>query len=127
MNRVLLCGRLGQDPQVRFIGSGKAVCSLSLATDERWTDGTGVKQQRAEWHRVEVWGKQAEACEQYLAKGRQVLVEGALRTRKYEHHGTTKYATDVVASHVEFLGSGPRSEEPSAPRADTPNDDDVPF
>jgi single-strand DNA-binding protein len=97
MNRVLLCGRLGQDPEVRFIGSGKAVCTLSLATDERWTDGTGAKQQRTEWHRVEVWGKQAEACGQYLAKGRQVLVEGALRTRTYEKNGETRSVTEVVA------------------------------
>jgi single-strand DNA-binding protein len=126
MNRVLLCGRLGRDPEVRFIGTGKAVCTLSLATDEHWTDGSGAKQQRTEWHRVQVWGKQAEACGQYLAKGRQVLVEGALRTRKFEHQGTTKSTTEVVASHIEFLGGTSQAGNPPAPQAEGP-DDDVPF
>jgi single-strand DNA-binding protein len=133
MNRVLLCGRLGQDPEVRFIGSGKAVCTLSLATDERWTDSSGTKQQRTEWHRVEVWGKQAEACGQYLAKGRHVLVEGALRTRTYEKNGETRSVTEVVAQRIEFVGSGrTQGNDPGrATGADAPalpaGDDDVPF
>ena len=134
MNRVLLCGRLGKDPEVRFIGSGKAVCTLSLATDERWTDGAGAKQQRTEWHRMQVWGKQAEACGQYLAKGRQVLVEGALRTRTYEKNGETRHATEVVAQRIEFVGSGRtqendhrRATDADAPGSAPAGDDDIPF
>jgi single-strand DNA-binding protein len=131
MNRVLLCGRLGQDPEVRFIGSGKAVCTLSLATDESWTDGTGAKQQRTEWHRVQVWGKQAEACGQYLAKGRQVLVEGALRTRTYEKNGERRSATEVVAQRIEFVGSGHTqgTDHGRATGADASGSspDDIPF
>jgi hypothetical protein len=88
MNRVILCGRLGQDPEVRFTGTGKAVCTLSLATNERWTDGTGAKQQRTEWHRVQVWGKQAEACGQYLAKAtgarRGSTPHAAVRARRHD-------------------------------------------
>jgi len=126
MNRVVLVGRLGRDPKVKTTGNGNSVCTLSLATEERWTDGAGTKQQRTEWHNVVVWGKQAEACGQYLAKGRQVLVEGALRTRKYEHGGVTRFATEIVASHVEFLGDGPRTPQGRAPSTDS-SDGDIPF
>jgi single-strand DNA-binding protein len=128
VNRVLLCGRLGRDPEVRFIATGKALCTLSLATDEHWTDGSGAKQQRTEWHRVQVWGKQAEACGQYLAKGRQVLIEGALRTRRYEKNGETRSATEVIAQHIEFVGSSrPQENTGSAVPPPQPSDDDVPF
>ena len=126
MNRVVLCGRLGHDPEVRVTGNGKAVGTLPLATEERWTDAAGTKQQRTEWHNVVVWGKQAEACGQYLVKGRQVLVEGALRTRKYEHGGMTRFATEIVAPHVEFLSDGPSSQRDPVPSTGT-SDDDIPF
>jgi single-strand DNA-binding protein len=128
MNRVILCGRLGRDPEVRTTGTGKAVCTLSLATEEHWTDGNGAKQQRTEWHRVQVWGKQAEACGQYLAKGRHVLVEGALHTWRYEKNGETRSATEVIAQRIEFVcGSRPQENAGTVVPPPQPSDDDVPF
>jgi single-strand DNA-binding protein len=130
MNKVFLIGRLGRDPEVRFIGTGKAVCTLSLATDEHWTDASGAKQKRVDWHRVQVWGKQAEACGKYLATGREVLVEGSIRTREYEKDGTKRYVTEVVAQRVQFLGGdGQRRDDrpDSADAAPVPEDGDIPF
>ena len=127
INRVTVAGNLGGDPEVRFPPNGQAVCNLSLAVNERWKDRDGNDQERTEWVRVQVWGKQAEACGQYLAKGRAVLVEGKMRTRSYEKDGVTKYVTEVVAERVHFLGGRGdghgRREEPPMPS----HDNDIPF
>ena len=139
VNKVILVGHLGKDPEVRFTNSGSAVARLSVATSEVWNDRDGNKQERTEWHNVVVWGKQGELCGQYLAKGRQVYVEGSIRSRSYDDKsGNKRYVTEVVAQRVQFLGGGggtrltPQTE--SAPADDVqsgggqpPIDDDVPF
>ena len=105
VNKVILVGRLGQAPEVRYTPSGAAVGNFSIATNENWMDKTGQKQERTEWHKVVVWGKTAENCSQFLAKGRQVYVEGRLQTRQWQDKdGQTKYTTEVVATTVQFLG-----------------------
>lgn len=105
MNKVILVGRLGQNPEVRYTPSGQAVANFSIATNESWTDKQGQKQERTEWHRIVVWGKLAELCNQYLAKGRQIYVEGRLQTRQWQDKdGQTKYTTEVQAQTVQFLG-----------------------
>ncbi|MFN3455395.1 MAG: single-stranded DNA-binding protein [Pseudobdellovibrio sp.] len=106
INKVIIVGRLGQDPEVKAIGQGSTVTRLNVATSENWVDKNGQKQERTEWHRITVWGKLAELCGKYLAKGRQVYVEGKLQTRSWEDNGQKKYATEIVASTVQFLGGG---------------------
>ena len=107
VNKVILVGRLGSDPEVKAIGSGQTVARLSVATSEVWNDKNGQKQERTEWHRVAVWGRQAESCGKHLTKGRQVYVEGRLQTRSWEdQQGQKKYSTEIVASTVQFLGAG---------------------
>src|SRR3954471_20075786 len=105
VNKVILVGRLGQNPEVRYTPSGAAVANFSVATNESWMDKSGQKQERTEWHKVVVWGKLAELCAQYLAKGRQAYVEGRLQTRQWQDKdGQTKYTTEVQAQTVQFLG-----------------------
>jgi single-strand DNA-binding protein len=107
VNKVILVGRLGQNPEVRYTPSGAAVANFSVATSENWMDKSGQKQERTEWHKIVVWGKTAENCGQYLAKGRQVYIEGRLQTRQWQDKdGQTKYTTEVQAQTVQFLGSG---------------------
>lgn len=107
VNKVILVGRLGQNPEVRYTPSGAAVANFSIATNESWLDKSGQKQERTEWHRIVVWGKQAENCAQYLSKGRQAYVEGRLQTRQWQDKdGQTKYTTEVHAQTVQFLGGG---------------------
>lgn len=108
VNKVILVGNLGADPELRYTGSGKAVCDLRLATSNTWTRD-GEKQEATEWHRVVVWDKSAESCAKYLKKGRQAYVEGRIQTRTYDKDGETKYITEIVASDVKFLG-GPRDD-----------------
>ena len=107
VNKVILIGNLGQDPEVRYTTSGTAIASFSVATSESWTDKqSGEKQERTEWHRVKVFGKLAEICGEYLAKGRQVYIEGSIRTEKYtDKAGVEKYATDIIAATMQMLGS----------------------
>ena len=106
LNQVTIIGRLGQDPELRYTKSGMAVCNLSLATNMNWIDKKGEKQQKTEWHRVIVWDKQAENCDQYLTKGRQIYVVGQLQTREWEDKdGVIRYTTEIVAFNVGFLGS----------------------
>ncbi|MEO5970658.1 MAG: single-stranded DNA-binding protein [Bdellovibrionia bacterium] len=105
VNKVILVGRLGQTPEVRYTPSGAAVGNFSIATNENWMDKSGQKQERTEWHKIVVWGKTAENCSQFLAKGRQVYVEGRLQTRQWQDKDNqTKYTTEVVAQTVQFLG-----------------------
>ena len=107
LNKVLLIGNLGRDPEVRFTPGGKAVARFSIATSETWSDQEGQKQERTEWHNIVVWGKQAESCGQYLSKGRQVFIEGQIRSRQYDDkEGVKKYITEVNAQRVQFLGGG---------------------
>lgn len=106
VNKVILVGRLGQNPEIRYTPSGAAVTNFSVATNESWTDKSGQKQERTEWHRVVVWGKLAELCSQYLTKGRQAYVEGRLQTRQWQDKdGQTKYTTEIQAQTVQFLGA----------------------
>ena len=106
VNKVIIVGRLGADPEVRTVGNGNTVTRLSIATSENWVDKEGQKQERTEWHRIVVWGKLAEICGKHLSKGRQVYVEGRLQTRSWEdQQGQKRYATEIVASTVQFLGA----------------------
>lgn len=115
VNKVILVGRLGQNPEVRYTPSGAAVANFSVATNESWNDKSGQKQERTEWHKVVVWGKLAELCNQFLTKGRQVYLEGRLQTRQWQDKdGQTKYTTEVQAQTVQFLGGGERSATPGA-------------
>ena len=136
VNKVILVGRLGQDPEVRYTQGGTAVANLRLATDETWKDQSGEKQQRTDWHRVVAWSKLAEICGQYLSKGRLIYVEGRLQTRSWEdREGNKRYTTEVRADNMVMLGG--RSEEgqatpPAQPAAASgsdsgTSDDDIPF
>lgn len=106
VNKVILVGNLGADPEIRYTGGGTAVCELSVATSEQWTDKqSGERQERTEWHRVTLWGKLAEIAGEYLRKGRQIYVEGSLRTEKWtDNNGVERYTTKVVASEMQMLG-----------------------
>src|ERR1700730_9734118 len=107
VNKVIIVGRLGADPELKTVTGGQSVARLSLATSENWTDKQGQKQERTEWHKVVVWGKLAELCGKYLTKGRQAYIEVRLQTRSWEHpQGQKRYATEVVANTVQFLGGG---------------------
>ncbi len=106
INKVILVGNLGRDPEIRYSQQGTAVVNFTLATNEQWIDrNSGEKKERTEWHRIVIFGKMAETCEKYLSKGRQVYVEGKLQTRNYEKEGKTHYITEVVANTVQFLGT----------------------
>jgi single-strand DNA-binding protein len=106
VNKVILIGNLGADPEVRFTPGGQAVANFRIATSESWQDKNGQKQERTEWHRIVVWGKLAELCGEYLKKGRQCYIEGRLQTREWTDKENKKnYTTEVVANTVQFLGS----------------------
>ena len=108
VNKVILVGNLGADPEMRHTGGGTAICSFNLATSESWTDKqSGEKQERTEWHRVKLFGRLAEIAGEYLKKGRQVYIEGSLRTDKYtDKQGVERYSTDIIASEMQMLGGG---------------------
>src|SRR5450432_4109654 len=112
VNKVILVGNLGKDPEVRYTPGGQAVANFTIATNENWTDKQGQKQERTEWHRIVVWGKAAELCGEYLSKGRQVYIEGRLQTREWNNkEGVKQYTTEVVANPVGgvvFLSGGER-------------------
>jgi single-strand DNA-binding protein len=137
VNKVILIGNLGRDPELRYLPSGQPVASFGLATTDTYTDRAGQRQERTDWHNVVVFGKQAELCSQYLKKGRQVYVEGRISTREYEaKDGSGKrYRTEVVAQRIQFLGGrrGGEQEEPTdtgASGADINpplDDEDIPF
>jgi len=139
VNKVILVGNLGANPEMRFTQGGQAVANLRIATTERWTDKAGQKQEATEWHRVVVWGKTAEICGQYLTKGRQVYIEGRIRTRQWQDQsGQKRYSTEIVAQNVQTLGArgerGPEdvaaavsAEEPVNGDMGPGPDDDIPF
>jgi single-strand DNA-binding protein len=149
VNKVIIIGNLGRDPELRYTSNGNPVCQLSVATTRGYTNRNNDRVEETEWHRVVVWGKTAEHCSRYLAKGRQVYVEGRLQTRSYEDkEGIKRYSTEIVAETVQFLGGrgegggmargdgggGPRADEgPPDPGFNDnyipsdPGDDDIPF
>jgi len=108
INKVIIVGNLGADPETRYTSSGTAITSLRIATSEQWTDKqSGERQERTEWHRVKLFGKLAEIAGEYLKKGRQVYIEGSLRTDKYtDKDGVERYSTDIVANEMQMLGGG---------------------
>ena len=138
VNKVILIGNLGRDPEVKYTQTGTAVANLNVATNEVWTDKAGQKQERTEWHRVVVWGKQAQIVGEHLAKGKQVYVEGSLQTRSWDDRdGNKRYTTEVRAVRVLMLGraeAGAGRVEAEIPGPETVpetgpemSDDEVPF
>jgi len=142
VNKVILVGNLGRDPELRYIPSGQAVANFTLATNERWRDKDGNNQERTEWHRIVVWGKSAENCAQFLQKGRSVYIEGKLQTQEWEDKdGNKRRTTEVVAQTVQFLGGRGGSESGGGSGGDSdsygsgfggegssgPSPSDVPF
>ena len=151
VNKAILIGNLGSDPEVKYIPSGKAVANVSLATNESWKDRNGERQERTEWHRLVFWSPLAEIVGQYLKKGSKVYVEGRLQTRSWDDQsGQKRYTTEIVVNDMQMLdgrgdamegGGGPSASPspedygaPSAPPADSappansgPQDDDLPF
>ncbi len=138
VNKVILVGNLGRDPEVRYIKDGTAVANLRLATSETWNDQNGQRQERTEWHRVVAWGKLAEIAKEYMTKGRQIYVEGKLQTRSWDDRdGNKRYTTEVKADQIIMLGTrgdsaGDRDTpapppEPAAAAPFEAKEDDVPF
>ncbi len=129
LNRAMIIGNLGQDPEIRYTPSGLPVVNFSLATDERYLDKDGKRQEGVQWHRIVVIGKLALACKEYLKKGREVFVEGRLRTREWENNGSNVRHTEIVASRVQFLGAPPAERTEANPTDDSalPGDSEVPF
>ena len=142
VNKVILIGRLGRDPELRYTQGGQAVANFTLATNERFANKSGEQQERTEWHRVAIFGRLAEIAAEYLRKGSQVYIEGRLRTRKWQdNQGNDRYSTEIVASEMQMLGSRSGMGEPPVatersgetgrhPAATAPAeefDDDIPF
>ena len=144
VNKVILIGNLGKDPELRYTPSGQPVATFSLATTERWNDRNGQRQDRTEWHNIVAWGKLGELVNQYLKKGRSAYIEGRITTRSWEDKdGNKRYKTEIVANQVQFLGAASQSpgdmdpgpvhtfsdiESPSSgPEATTVAEDDLPF
>jgi single-strand DNA-binding protein len=133
VNKVILIGNLGRDPELRYTQGGSAVANFTLATNERWRDKDGNNQERTEWHRIVVWGRTAENCAQYLQKGRSVYVEGRLQTREWEDKdGNKRNTTEVNALTVQFLGGrggsgGPGDDPGYSGPGEPPPGDDIPF
>jgi len=142
VNKAILVGNLGADPEVKHLDSGTVVARLRIATGESYRDRDGNKQERTEWHNVVLWRKLAEVAEKYLNKGDQVYIEGRLQTRSYEKDGVTKYFTEIVGNSMTMLGKKSSSSDQSAsyspsggeesnlqegPAEETSGDDDLPF
>jgi single-strand DNA-binding protein len=141
LNKVMLIGRLGKDPEIRYTPDGAPVANFSLATSDFWTDKGGTRQERTEWHNIVAWNKLADLAKRYLAKGRQVFVEGRIRTREWDDKdGNKRRTTEVIASAIVLIGSRPEGMEtgaaaaPRAAREAEPGtadveitDDDIPF
>lgn len=137
VNKAFILGRLGQDPELRYTPSGRPVANFNVATDSVWKDRDGQQQRRTEWHRIVVWGPQAETCSRYLSKGREVFIEGEIRTRSYEDRdGNKRFVTEIFARDVRFVGGaaarGGRDDVPPPLAAEeaagpTPGEDDLPF
>ena len=135
INKVILIGKLGRDPELRYTASGKAVAKFSIATSEQWTDKEGGKEERTEWHRIIAWGRLGEICGEYLRKGRQVYIEGRLQTRQWDDkEGNKRYTTEIVAQTMQMLGTAGKAGAASTPDEKFPSEepisipeDDIPF
>jgi single-strand DNA-binding protein len=136
VNKVILIGRLGKDPDVRYTPDGTMVTNFNLATDEQWKDKNGEKVQKTEWHRIVTWGKLAEICGNYLVKGKLVFIEGRIQTRSWEDkEGVKRFTTEIIASNMQMLDSKGqnKAEDTSFDVASTSSNDgnspldDVPF
>ena len=136
LNKVILVGNLGRDAEMRYTSSGTAVSTLNLATTETWKDkDDGSKQEKTEWHRIIVWGKTAEVLSPYLMKGKQILVEGKLQTRKWDDKdGVTRYTTEIKSDRVTLLGGGGQRDDADQRRGSDdhesgiqPTEDQIPF
>ena len=129
LNKVMVIGHLGEDPEIRYTPTGLPVVNFSVATDESYLDKEGKRQERTEWHRVVVIGRLALSCHEYLRKGRQVFAEGRLRTREWDGKGASGRRTEIVASRVQFLGPPPSDEKAGKHSRDSglSAESDVPF
>jgi single-strand DNA-binding protein len=139
VNKVILVGHLGRDAELRYTQGGAAVCTLSLATSESWTEKQNQRQEKTEWHRVILWGKTAESLNEYLTKGKQIYVEGRLQTREWEKDGAKRFTTEIRGDRVVLLGGGGRAASSSGEAAASTSvsgatspaspliDDDIPF
>jgi len=136
VNKVILLGNLGSDPELRYTPSGRAVANFSLATHEQWTNKDGEKEERTEWHRIVAWGRLGEICGEYLSKGSQIYIDGRLQTRAWEDRdGNKRYTTEIIAQTMQMLGGVSRKEgevssvEESHPVEEPISipDDDIPF
>lgn len=132
LNKVILIGRLGRDPETRFMANGDAVCNFSVATSESWKDSNGQKQERSEWHNVTMYRKLAEIAGKYLTKGSQVYLEGKIQSRKYtDKNGVERTAYDIIANEMKMLGGNVQTPaqkpQPAQVQAQDDNSDDVPF
>ena len=141
VNKAILIGHLGKDPELRYTQSGRAVASFTLATNERWTTQDGQKQESTTWHNIVAWGKQAEVIKEYLGKGRQIYIEGRIANRSYDDkEGNKRYVSEVVVQNFQFLGSrgdsgggsaGPSGQPdpdlPPPPAGEASDNDDLPF
>ena len=131
INKVILVGNLGRDPELRYTQGGTAVANFTIATNERWTDKQGERQERTEWHRILAWGRLAEIVGEYMNKGKQVYVEGSLQTRKWEDRdGNTRYTTEIKAQNIQMLSGRDQDSVPSPGNEEAPvpvTDDDIPF
>lgn len=130
VNRVILVGNLGADPELRYTANGTAVAKFRIATSETYTDRQGVRQDRTEWHRITAWGKLAEICGQYLSKGRLVYIEGRIRSDTWEQDGVKRYSYEIIADTMKMLGPGrgEREVEPPFPvPEEVPPEEDIPF
>lgn len=131
MNKAMIIGNLGNDPELRYTQNSTPVATFSVATSERWKDSDGNKQERTDWHRVVAWGKLAEVCGEHLNKGDKVFIEGKSQTRKWEDNdGNTRYTTEINARELEMLGGGNNDSgnaDSSSPDQEPPVPEDVPF
>ena len=141
INKVIIVGNLGQDPEIKYTAGGAAVTTLSIATSDSWKDkDSGMDQERTEWHRVVLWRRLAEIAGEYLKKGSKVYIEGQLQTRKWEQEGQTRYTTEIIARDMQFLDSRGSSNTSSTQKSSEMNDqsaadvqdsaiddDDIPF
>lgn len=114
MNKAIIIGNLGKDPEHRSTTSGLSVCNFSIATTEKWKDESGEKKEKTEWHNVSVFGKLADVCSKYLTKGSKVCIEGKIQTRQWEDkNGVKRYTTEIIADHLEMLGTKQNTESQS--------------
>jgi single-strand DNA-binding protein len=131
VNKVILVGNLGKDPETKYLSSGDAVTNFTIATTESWKDKSGDKKDATEWHRISAFGKLAEICGEYLKKGSAVYIEGKIKTRKWQDkEGVDRYTTEIAADRMQMLGGKPESEKPAkqeSKRRSVEPDDDLPF